>query len=76
MPDLTISLTPAQATRVATALGRRMLLTDPPVVEGDPPTPRDATLAEAQTFLLSILKSVVREEELSAAVRAANITDL
>lgn len=64
MPDLTISLTPAQASRVANALGTRLGLLTTEL----PPQPRAATLEEAHAFLLNFLKQVVKEEELRATV--------
>lgn len=64
MPDLTISLNPAQAQRVADALGKRLNLTTDTV----PPVPRAATMAEAREFIVGLLRGVVREEELRAVV--------
>lgn len=64
MPDITISLTAGQATRVAAAIGKHLQLG------------RDATLQEATTFLTQVLKNVVKQEETKAAIEQISVTDL
>ena len=51
MPDLTISLTPSQATRMATAFGKFLGL------------PGDATVADVKLYLVRQMKEVVRQQE-------------
>lgn len=72
MPDLTISLTAGQAQRVAAALGKHLQLTDTP----PGPPYRDATVQEAEAFLLNTLKNLVKQEETKTAIEQVNITDL
>ena len=64
MPDITISLTAPQATRVGAALGAAMRLVDG---NGDP---RSATLDEARDFLRQQMIDVVRAQERRAAEKA------
>ena len=59
MPDLTITLTNAQVNRVRPALGTRLNLG------------RDATAAEAETWLKQQLRIMVRQEEQRPLMRAA-----
>ena len=54
MPDLTITLTVAQAARLATAFGNFWTLTD---TQG---LPRLATPTEIKIFLINHLKEIVR----------------
>lgn len=64
MPDITISLTAPQATRVATALGAAMGLVD------ENNAPRAATLTEARDFLRQQMVDIVRAQERRAAEKA------
>jgi hypothetical protein len=58
MPDITISMTAEQATRVAAAIGEAMGLK-----EVDNITPKPATLADVKQFTISMWRSYVLQKE-------------
>ena len=64
MPDFTLTLTAAQAQRVAVAFGRYGKFTD---AQG---APRNATAAEIKEYLVRQLKGVVRQQERGVAEAA------
>ena len=62
MPDITISLTATQATRVLDAVGKVLDLKDENLV------PRPATTNEARAWLTQIIKNTTLDQERAAAV--------
>lgn len=72
MPSITLTLDAANASRVASAVGRVQGLFD-----GNG-TPRDATLAEVKAYITDQLRRIVRDQERAAAVAQAEsgIADL
>lgn len=72
MATTTITTTAAEDARIATAVGKYLGLVDG---NGDP---RNATLAEVKTLLMSHLKSIVRSVEYGEAEEAARagVTDI
>ena len=63
MPDITLTLTVAQAQRVAVAFGKYWNLLDGGGL------PREATLLEVKTYLIRQLRAVVVQQERRAAER-------
>lgn len=65
MAVLTITTTPAQDVRIATAFGNRLGTRDANGVR------RDANLADVKADVIRYVKQVVMEEEQAAAARSA-----
>jgi hypothetical protein len=65
MPDITISLTAAAATRLQDAFEESLNLTD------EDGNPRAATLQDAKDYIVADLKQFVKNSERRVAVKAA-----
>ena len=70
--DVTITLTTAQATRVAALCGKQTGAMD----TATPPAPRSCTMAEARTWLIGLLRAAVMNGEYNAAQQAITSTPL
>ena len=67
MPQITITVTAAQATRAAAALGKAQALKD----NADPPQPRNATAEEVRQFMIGRLRQLIIDVEGAEATKAA-----
>lgn len=70
MPDITITVTAAQADRIGSAFGRAYTLHNPDGIL------RSATAAEVREFLIAYLKSIVIAEETKVQKEAIIVPDL
>jgi len=80
MPNLAITVTPAQAIRIQTALGLHLGLTTPIVVNPDGTTEggvnRPATAAEIREWLVGHIRNIVEAQELAAICATVTVPDL
>lgn len=65
--DITITVTAAEATRFAAAVGKAQNLMD----SSTPPKPRTATMTEAKDFLIQRARQLIIDVEGSALVKQA-----
>jgi hypothetical protein len=81
MPELKITTTGAQATRIVAAFGKQLNTTTPATFDDDgveltPETPRDATAAEVKNAVIQYMRQTVYAQERTTAVAAISLSDI